>query len=110
MEDIAIKSQNLFTDLGPNLKVVFVLGTVLISPIANQPKLNSNKNFSFSQQIYPGQDINSDIFSNFEFMENNLELEKIDIIKQFAKKLISNSEELSSDIIKLVDDNFWELG
>jgi hypothetical protein len=105
-----IKSQNIISDFGPNLKIAFIIGTAIVSPITGTQSIEFDENIPFSQQIYSGQEIESDILSALNISAETSDYEKIAIIQQFARKLTDGIEELNSDIIKLVDDNFWELG
>ena len=105
-----IKSQNIITDLGPNLKIAFIIGAAIVSPVIGNQSNDFDENIPYTQQIYNGQDIESDIRYSLKMATESAEFEKVTIIQEFAKKLIDSIQELNSDIIRLVDDNFWELG
>jgi len=105
-----IKSQNVISDLGPNLKIAFIIGTAIVSPITSNQNTEFDENIPFTQEVYEGQDIQSNIVSTLDMSNQTFEFEKVFIIQKFAQKITANIEELNSDIIELVDDNFWELG
>ncbi|NJO88533.1 MAG: hypothetical protein HC831_05885 [Chloroflexia bacterium] len=46
---------------------------------------------------------------SFNYSFNNVDIEKINSMLSFTKKLLENSKDIDSEFVDIVNDNFWDL-
>lgn len=69
------------------------------------PKMNHN--YSFHRNIADWKDNAFDQPLDYQLQNENVE--KLQTIIDFSKKVLQNTKDIDSEFVNIVNDNFWEL-
>ncbi|MCF8224087.1 MAG: hypothetical protein K9J25_13200 [Bacteroidales bacterium] len=70
--------------------------------------IEPTKNIEFSL-MYESDNINNEESVESIIDKKLNEKEQLEVLIEFSQKIITESENIDKDIVKIVDDHFWEL-
>ena len=94
----------------PNLLFFATMSTSVINATPDLDNDYAFNNVNYYETESAIEDWRDNAFNNYydntSFSTND---EKLEILLNFSKKLIEESEDIDSEFVKIVDDNFWDL-
>ncbi len=89
------------------LVLASISSSVLTLPYETDYILHNNASYEYSQDV---TEWSTSVFQNsFDSIVSNVNYEKYKTLLVFSKTLIEHSRDIESEIVDLVNENFWDL-
>ncbi|MCY1721852.1 hypothetical protein OU798_15970 [Prolixibacteraceae bacterium Z1-6] len=99
------KSLILFTALGTSLSAA-----TIALPYEEVCINNSDKAIHYETAVNnPYMNLINQVDESYSLWQNNSEIDKINSIIALSERIISNSKDIESEYVEIVNDNFWDL-